>query len=67
MQACEIEVLRRAWAGETSGLIWISGRGSSNGLWVWHETSEYALKAVKESAMEALKASSPSSKLWKQP
>ena len=34
---------------------------------VWHETSEYALKAVKESAMEALKASSPSSKLWKQP
>ena len=63
MQACEIEVLRRAWAGETSGLIWISGRGSSNGLWVWHETSEYALKAVKESAMEAFKASSPSSKL----
>ena len=63
MQACEIEVLRRAWAGETSGLIWIFGRGSSNGLWVWHETSEYALKAVKESAMEALKASSPSSKL----
>ena len=63
MQACEIEVLRRAWAGETSGLIWISGPGSSNGLWVWHETSEYALKAVKESAMEALKASSPSSKL----
>ena len=62
MQACEIEVLRRAWAGETSGLIWISGRGSSNGLWVWDETSEYALKAVKESAMEALKASSPSSK-----
>ena len=63
MQACEIEVLRRAWAGETSGLIWISGRRSFNGLWVWHETSEYALKAVKESAMEALKASSPSSKL----
>ena len=52
---------------EASGLIWISGRGSSDGLWVWHETSEYALKAVKESAMEAFTASSPSSKLWKQP
>ena len=40
-------------------------------IWPWefrwvvglHETSEYALKAVKESAMEAFKASSPSSKL----
>ena len=52
-----------AWGGETLGLIWISGRGSSDGLWVWHETSEYALKAVKEPAMEVLKASSPSSKL----
>ena len=66
-EVCEIEVLRRAWAGETSGLIRISGHGSSDGLWIWQETSEYALKAVKESAMEALKASSPSSKLWKQP
>ena len=63
MEACEIEVLRRAWGGETSGFIWISGCGSSDELWVWHETSEYALKAVKESVMEALKASSPSSKL----
>ena len=62
-EACEIEVLQRAWGGETSGLIWISGRGSSNGLWVWHETSQYTLKAVKESAMEALKVSSSSSKL----
>ena len=52
-----------AWRVETSGLIWISGRGSSDGLWVRHETSEYALKAVKESAMEVLKSSSPSSKL----
>ena len=33
-----------------------------DGLWVWHETSQYTLKAVKESAMEALKASSSSSK-----
>ena len=63
VEACEIEVLRRAWGGETSGLIWIFGCGSSDGLWVWHETSEYALKIVKESAMEAVKASSPSSKL----
>ena len=61
MEAYEIEVLRRAWGGETSGLIWISGRGSSDGLWVWHETFEYALKAMKESAIPLLLQSFESS------